>query len=452
MSSILQFPDSFHWGAATASYQIEGAWNEDGKGESIWDRFSHTPGKIIDHSTGDVACDHYHRWCQDLDMMQELGLKAYRFSIAWTRIFPDGRGQVNQAGLDFYDRLVDGLLSRNITPYVTLYHWDLPQALQNEGGWPQRRTAEDYVRYAETVARRLGDRVKHWITHNEPWVAAFMGYALGIHAPGIQDFPQALAASHHLLLSHGWAVPIIRQHSAGAQVGITLNLHDVVPASPSHADAKMARQLDGYFNRMFLDPVFGRHYPADMLAFFEQQYGARMDGVQEGDLQAIAADIDFLGVNYYTRQVARDASAPGNLPRTISTDDSEFTEMGWEVHPHSLYRLLNRLHFDYQPRQIIITENGAAFVDTVSADGRIHDQRRLAYIHEHLKAAHAAIQGGVPLTGTFVWSLMDNFEWTYGITKRFGVYYVDYETQQRLPKDSALWYRQVIADGGVPAA
>lgn len=448
MTPSLTFPEHFAWGAATAAYQIEGAWNEDGKGESIWDHFAHTPGKITDRSTGDIACDHYHRWEQDLDLIQSLGLNAYRFSISWPRIFPAGRGQINGKGLDFYDRLVDGLLARNITPYVTLYHWDLPQALQDEGGWPQRSTAEAYADYAETVAKALGDRVKHWITHNEPWVVAFLGYALGIHAPGIQDFGQALAATHHLLLSHGWAVPRLRAHSTEAQVGITLNLYDVVPASPSQADYQMAQHLDGYFNRMFLDPIHGRHYPADMVAFFQNQYGVRMDFVEEEDLEHIATAIDFLGVNFYTRQVARDTSAKDNLPPTIVTDQSEFTEMGWEVHPHSLFRLLNRLHFDYQARRLYITENGAAFSDQRSADGIIHDERRIAYIKAHLQAAHQAIQCGVPLAGYFVWSLMDNFEWSFGYTKRFGVYYVDYETQQRLPKDSALWYKKVIAENG----
>lgn len=282
---------------------------------------------------------------------------------------------------------------------------------------------------------------------------AFLGYAMGIHAPGIQDFAQALAASHHLLLSHGWAVPRIREQSAGAQVGITLNLHDVVPASPSHADYQMARHLDGYFNRMFLDPIHGRHYPADMLSFFRRQYGAAMKVIEPGDLDSIATAIDFLGVNYYTRQVARDTSAKDNLPPTITTKDSEFTEMGWEVHPHSLFRLLNRLHFDYQPRCIYITENGAAFPDQVSADGKIHDERRLAYMKGHLQAAHQALQCGAPLAGYFAWSLMDNFEWSFGYTKRFGLYYVDYETQRRLAKDSAHWYKKVIAQNGfVPQA
>ncbi len=447
MTVKITFPQGFLWGAATASYQIEGAWNEDGKGESIWDRFSHTPGKISDGSTGDVACDHYHRWKQDLDLMAELGLQAYRFSIAWSRVVPKGRGNVNEAGLDFYDRLVDGLLTRGIAPFVTLYHWDLPQALQDEEGWPVRSTAEAFVDYANVVSARLGDRVKHWITHNEPWVAAFLGHGMGIHAPGVQDFQQAVAAAHHLLLSHGWAAPVIRANSQNADVGITLNLTDVVPASPSPMDYRAAREMDGFLNRWFLDPIFGRRYPADAIEWFEQVHGVQVNVMQEGDMDVIAAPIDFLGVNYYTRTVARDSS-PDNLPRTIITDDAEFTEMGWEVAPRSLFHLLNRLHFDYQPANIFITENGAAFPDKVCKEGHVHDDRRLAYLKEHFKAAHDAIQCGAPLRGYFVWSLMDNFEWSFGYTKRFGVVYVDYETQQRIVKESGKWYSQVIAQNG----
>ncbi len=444
------FPDNFLWGAATSSYQIEGAWDEDGKGESIWDRFSHTPGKIVDGSTGDVACDHYHRWQEDLDLMQSLGLQAYRFSIAWPRILPQGRGQVNQAGLDFYDRLVDGLLARNITPFVTLYHWDLPQALEDAGGWPDRATAEAFVQYAEVVSARLGDRVKHWITHNEPWVAAFLGYGVGIHAPGARDFQQAAAAAHHLLLSHGWAVPVLRANSPEARVGITLNLTDVVPASPSPQDYHAARELDAFLNRWFLDPLYGRQYPADGVAWFEREHQVQPHFVKAGDLETIATPTDFLGVNFYTRHVAR-GPAEGNLPPTITTERSEFTEMGWEVAPRSLFRLLNRLHFDYQVPSIYITENGAAFADQLSADGQVHDPRRVAYLRAHLQAAHDAIQCGVPLQGYFVWSLMDNFEWAFGYTKRFGIVYVDFETQQRMVKDSGLWYREVISRNGFDA-
>jgi beta-glucosidase len=447
MTDKIVFPQGFLWGTATSSYQIEGAWNEDGKGESIWDRFSHTPGKISDASTGDAACDHYHRWEQDLDLMQELGLQAYRFSISWPRIMPEGRGKINQAGLDFYDQLVDGLLARGITPFVTLYHWDLPQALQDEGGWPLRSTAGAFVDYADVVSARLGDRVKHWITHNEPWVAAFLGYGMGIHAPGIQDFQQALAASHHLLLSHGWATPIIRANSENAEVGITLSINDVLPASPSPQDYAAAREIDGFTNRWFLDPVYGRGYPTDVVEWFDRVHGARLDMVQEGDLAVIAAPTDFLGHNYYTRTLAR-ASVADNLPPTRTTDGSEFTEMGWEVAPRSLYRLLNRFHFEYQIPAIYITENGASFPDKVCKEGHVHDDRRQAYLKEHFRAAHDAIQCGVPLRGYFVWSFMDNFEWSFGYTKRFGIVYVDFETQQRIVKESGKWYSSVIAQNG----
>jgi beta-glucosidase len=447
MSDKLVFPQNFLWGSATSSYQIEGAWNEDGKGESIWDRFSHTPGRISDASTGDVACDHYHRLEQDMDLMAELGLQAYRFSIAWPRIQPTGRGPANQAGLDFYDRLVDGLLARGIVPFVTLYHWDLPQALQDEGGWPVRSTAEAFVDYADVVSARLGDRVTHWITHNEPWVAAFLGYGMGIHAPGIQDFQQAVAASHHLMLSHGWAVPVIRANSSDAKVGITLSLNDVIPASPSPQDYAAAREIDGFTNRWFLDPVYGRGYPADVVEWFERVHGAQMTFVQEGDMAVIAAPTDFLGHNYYTRTLAR-GSGENNAPRTLNNDDSEFTEMGWEVAPHSLFRMLNRLHFDYQIPSIYITENGASFPDKVCKKGHVHDDRRLAYLKAHFKAAHDAIQCGVPLHGYFVWSFMDNFEWSFGYTKRFGIVYVDFETQQRIIKESGKWYSAVIAQNG----
>lgn len=448
MTTKLHFPKEFIWGAATSSYQIEGAWNEDGKGESIWDRFSHTPGKIEDSSNGNVACDHYHRWQEDLDLMADLNLQAYRFSIAWPRILPEGRDQINQAGLDFYSRLVDGLLERSIRPFVTLYHWDLPQLLQDEDGWEARSTAEAFVEYADAVSRALGDRVHDWITHNEPFVAAILGYYWGIHAPGKQEMTAAMRAAHHLLLSHGWAVPVIRANSPGAQVGITLNLTDSVPASPSAADYHAARRTDGLNNRLFLDPLYGRRYPADLMEEYEEQTGDTVDFIEEGDMDVIAVKTDFLGINYYTRYIARAQDAEGNLPPTVTDVDSEFTDMGWEVHAPSLQRVLTRVHLDYQPSRIYITENGAAYDDGPDADGRIDDARRLNYIREHLAAGHAAIEAGVPLAGYFAWSFMDNFEWSFGYAKRFGLVWVDYGTQQRLPKESALWYRDTIAANG----
>ncbi len=438
------FPKNFVWGAATASYQIEGAWNEDGKGESIWDRFSHTPGKVRNGDTGDVACDHYHRWREDVALMQKLGLKAYRFSIAWPRILPAGRGDVNQAGIDFYSELVDALLEAGIEPWVTLYHWDLPQALQDEGGWPARATAEAFVEYADVVSRALGDRVKNWITFNEPWVSAFVGYRDGRHAPGLTDQDAAVAASHHLLLAHGQSVPVIRANSPGANVGITLNLTPQEPASPSIADRKLATWTDGYINRFFLDPLVGRGYPQDIV----DSFGTDMNFIQPGDMDMIAVPIDFLGINYYTRNIDRDESVENNLPVVVQRGD-EITEMDWEVYPKGLYNILGRLHFDYAFPAIYITENGAAFPDEVSADGQVDDPQRLSYIQRHLEMVHNAIQIGVPVKGYFVWSLMDNFEWAFGYSKPFGIIYIDFETGQRIPKSSAGWYSQVIKDNGV---
>lgn len=446
----LSFPHDFIWGAATAAYQIEGAWNEDGKGESIWDRFAHTPGKIEDGSTGDIACDHYHRWREDIQLMQNLGLTAYRFSIAWPRILPNGRGPVNTAGLDFYSRLVDGLLEAGITPFVTLYHWELPQVIQDQGGWPARETAEAFVQYCDIVARHLGDRVKNWITHNEPWCISFLSHQIGEHAPGLQDWAAAIKASHHILLSHGWSVPVIRGNSPGSEVGITLNFSPAVPASHSRADFAAYRWLDGYFNRWFLDPLYGRHYPADMVADYTAT-GALPNGldfVEADDLDAIAVLTDFLGVNYYSRAVVRDEKAADNLPRTVFLED-EFTEMGWEVYPEGLYSLLNRLHFEYQPRKLYVTENGASYSMGPDENGRVDDEPRTSYLRRHFAAAHRALNNGVPLAGYFVWSLMDNFEWSKGYTQRFGLIWVDYKTQQRLFKDSAHWYKEVIANNGL---
>ena len=438
-----QFPKDFVWGAATASYQIEGAWNEDGKGESIWDRFSHTPGCVQDGDTGDIACDHYHRWHDDVKLMKELGLKAYRFSIAWPRILPEGCGKINRAGIDFYNRLVDALLGEKIEPWVTLYHWDLPQVLQDEGGWASRMIVDAFVEYADVVSRALGDRVKNWITLNEPWVSAFVGYEHGRHAPGHTNLNEAIAASHHLLLSHGQSVPVIRANSPKSNVGITLNLTPQEPASPSMADRKAATWVDGYINRFFLDPLVGRGYPQDIVTGF----GKPMDFIQPGDMDTIAIPVDFVGVNYYTRNIARaeNVSEEENEPRTVFRGD-EITEMDWEVYPKGLYNILGRLYFDYNFPAIYVTENGAAFPDKVSPNGQVDDPARLSYIKHHLEMVSQAIDAGTPVRGYFAWSLFDNFEWAFGYSKRFGVVYVDYQTQQRIPKSSAKWYAQKIAE------
>lgn len=437
---MIRFPEGFLWGAATAAYQIEGGWNEDGRGPSIWDVFCHRPGTVERGETGDVACDHYHSWPQDVELMNWLGLKAYRFSISWPRVLPAGRGEVNLAGLDFYGRLVDALLQAGIRPFVTLYHWDLPQALQDEGGWGSRDTVEAFADYAALLAERLGDRVKHWITHNEPWVAAHVGHALGIHAPGLADWKLSLQAAHHLLLSHGRAVPILQQQ--GGRVGITLNLSPVEPATTGEADGLAARRVAEHMNLWYLEPLYRGRYPAYLWRWFERRGWA--PSVEPGDLSTIAVPTDFQGVNYYHRRVIAHDPTGEPLEGADLKPEGEYTEMGWEVYPQGLVDQLTWLNREYRPREIYITENGAAFDDRVESDGRVRDERRIAYLEGHFQAAGRAIQAGVPLRGYFVWSLLDNFEWAHGYSKRFGLFHTDYETQQRLPKDSAHFYRRVI--------
>lgn len=447
MSNRIIFPSDFVWGAATAAYQVEGGWNEDGKGENIWDRFSHMPGKVAEGHTGDMACDHYHRWREDVALMKELGLKAYRFSISWARVLPEGRGRINQSGLDFYSRLVDELLRAGITPYATLYHWDLPQSLQDAGGWPERDVTGAFCEYAQVVSRALGDRVRHWMTMNEPHIISFLGYLDGVHAPGHTSRAEMLAAAHHVLLAHGMAVPLIRANSKDAQVGIALDHYPQIPASESEADRSAARLQDGVLNRWFLDPLAGKGYPQDVM----DHYRSDMRFVQAGDLQTMAAPIDFLGINYYFRYLVRsnEISEAQNMPPTeFST--GEFTDMGWEVYPQGAYKLLKRLQDDYNFPAFYFTENGAACPDKPDTAGKVDDPARVSYVRRHLEQMHKAIEEGVPLRGYFVWSLLDNFEWSFGYTKRFGIVYVDYPTQKRIPKTSAKWYRQVIAEGGFP--
>jgi beta-glucosidase len=443
-----QFPEQFRWGVATAAYQIEGAVREDGRGESIWDRFCATPGKIKNGETGDIACDHYHLYPQDIQLMQEMGLRNYRFSIAWPRILPGGRGQVNAAGLDFYERLVDALLKAGIEPFVTLYHWDLPQALQDEvGGWASRETSAAFANYADVVSRRLGDRVKHWITLNEPWVSSFMGNELGVHAPGIQDSRTAWQVSHHLLLGHGLAVPILRANGGpDTRVGITLVLTPVESTTDSEEDRQLVQAADGKQNRWFLDPVFRGSYPQDVLDILAREN--ILPTIEAGDNAIIARPVDFLGLNYYFRTILH--RHPDEGFQMIQPEGAEITAMGWEVYPPGLHTLLSRLHNEYHVPAIYITENGAAFPDTLSSDSAVHDPRRLSYLREHFLQAQQAISEGVPLLGYFVWSLMDNFEWAHGYSPRFGTVYVDYPTQRRIVKDSGRWYSKVIAENAVP--
>jgi beta-glucosidase len=431
---------SFIWGASTASYQVEGAANEDGRGESVWDRFCATPGKVRNGDTGAVACDFYHRYREDVALMRELGLDAFRLSIAWPRVLPEGRGRVNPKGLDFYDRLIDELLGNGITPFVTLFHWDTPQVIEDAGGWPVRDTVDAYCEYVEAVAERLGDRVGHWITHNEPWVVAWVGHGWGHHAPGHTSDADALATAHHLLLSHGRAVEILRRASPNAEVGITLNLDHPYAASDDEADATAVQWVDGLHNRWFLDPIFRGAYPEDML----EAWSAIMPEVRDGDLAEIAAPIDFLGVNNYTSPLVS-ADSNGGRSQIVRRPDVDRTDMGWEVVPDGLHDLLLRLKRDYDPPAIYVTENGAAFADVRGHDGHIGDLERRAYLEAYIGAAERARAEGVPLRGYFAWSLLDNFEWAWGYWKRFGLVYIDYATLERIPKGSFYWYRDHIA-------
>jgi beta-glucosidase len=416
--------------------------DEDGRGETIWDRFCKVPGKVRNGENGSIACDHYHRYREDVALMRTLGLNSYRFSIAWSRVLPAGRGKVNPKGLDFYDRLIDLLLENGIQPFPTLYHWDLPQALEDQGGWPQRDIVDAFVQYTEVVVNRLGDRVKSWTTLNEPWVAAWPGYGFGTLAPGRTGESTALAAAHHMLLAHGRAVEVIRRDVPEARVGIVLNLIPVYPNTQSEEDRAAARVADGRENRWFLDPLFRATYPEDMVQLFREH----MPHMRAGDLQEIAAPLDFLGVNYYLRHVVRadpEGKRAGGVP--VRPDHAEFTDVEWEVYPDGLVDLLQRITREYAPPSVMITENGAAFPDVRVHDGKAHDTERLRYLERHLAAAATAIASGVPLDGYFVWSLLDNFEWALGYWKRFGIIYVDYTTLQRIPKASFEWYRSFIA-------
>lgn len=437
-----EFPEDFVWGAATAAYQIEGAAREDGRGESIWDRFSHTPGKTLNGDTGDVACDHYHRWRDDVTLLRELGLNAYRLSISWPRVLPDGRGPVNEAGFAFYERLIDALLAAGVTPWVTLYHWDLPWSLEERGGWPSRDTAMAFAEYADVVSRRLGDRVTRWITLNEPWCSAFLGYHTGEHAPGRTSLQEAVQSTHPLLLAHGLAVPAIRRNSRQAKVGITLNLTPTYPSADDEPSRAAAARYDGYFNRWFLDPLYGRGYPQDM----SDLYGDLAPRPEPGDLEVIATPTDFLGVNYYSPAFVGDD--PSNHPWRVAptaVPGADLTDLGWAVYPRGLYDLLRRLHRDYPTGPLYVTENGAAYDDRFPKNDRVDDSRRVTFYRRHLAAAKAAIEDGAPLAGYFAWSLLDNFEWAFGYSKRFGITYVDYRTGERTVKDSGRWYGRVAA-------
>ncbi|MFX4293329.1 GH1 family beta-glucosidase [Streptomyces bohaiensis] len=456
----LEFPSDFLWGTATASYQIEGAAREGGRTPSIWDTFSHTPGKVQAGDTGDVACDHYHRWAEDLDLIKELGIGAYRFSTSWSRVQPTGRGPALQSGLDFYRRLTDGLLERGITPVVTLYHWDLPQELEDAGGWPERETAERFAEYAAIMAEALGDRVSMWTTLNEPWCSSFLGYGSGVHAPGRTEPLAVLRAAHHLNLAHGLGTQALRAAlPAGAKVSITLNPAAVRPLTASAEDADAARRIDALQNRIFTGPLLHGGYPEDLKA--DTAAITDWSFVLPGDEEIINQPLDSLGINYYNPAIVSHAPAGGSAKDDGHGDSThspwvgsghvafhqateERTEMNWSIDPTGLTELLMRFHREAPGLPLYITENGAAFADTVDEDGQVRDPRRVSYLHGHLGAVRDAIGQGAPVRGYFVWSLLDNFEWAYGYSKRFGVVHVDFETLRRTPKSSALWYADLI--------
>ncbi|MFK0099170.1 MULTISPECIES: GH1 family beta-glucosidase [unclassified Streptomyces] len=463
------FPTGFVWGAATAAYQVEGAAAEDGRTPSIWDTFSRTPGKVRNGDTGDIAADHYHRYRDDVALMKQLGLKAYRFSISWSRVQPTGRGPAVQRGLDFYRKLVDELLDAGITPVATLYHWDLPQELEDAGGWPERATAERFADYTAIMAGALGDRVGTWTTFNEPWCSAFLGYGSGVHAPGRTEAASALRAAHHLNLAHGRAIEVLRgQLPAAAQTSVTLNLHQVRPLTPSPEDVDAARRIDAVGNRVFTGPMLHGAYPEDLLADTAHVVDwSKL--VQDGDLEAIARPVDVLGINYYTPTLVSTPAEGSGDTRNDGHGASDYspwpgsehvafhladgkptTAMNWSIDPNGLYNLLMDVTREHPGIPLMVTENGAAFDDYVSPEGRVQDPERIAYLHGHLDAVRRAVADGADVRGYFLWSLMDNFEWAYGYSKRFGAVYVDYASQRRIPKASAHWYADVIRRHGLP--
>jgi beta-glucosidase len=446
MTKFLAFPKEFVWGCAASAYQVEGAWNEDGKSPSIWDTFVHSPNHISNGETGDISVDHYHRYKEDVSLMKKLGLDSYRFSTAWSRILPSGTGAVNRAGLGFYDRLVDELLKNKIEPYICLFHWDLPQVLQDQGGWPNRDTAFAFAEYARIVSKHLSDRVKVWMTHNEPWVAAMAGHFSGEHAPGTKDVPAAFKALHHLLLSHGLATEAIRSTARQpVRVGITLNLNPVHPASASKKDLEAAARMDAVLNRSTLDPLLKGTSPIQEFAIGKLLTGSL---IKTGDLEIIRT-LDFLGINYYARTVVKnDPKFPVVAASQVHPQGKEYSGM-WEIYPEGIYELLKRIGIDYQLKcDLMITENGIPVPDGLDFDGKVRDERRIRYLRDHLAQVHRAMEEGVPVKGYFHWSLMDNFEWAHGYGQRFGMVYVDFKTQKRTIKESGYWFKQVIQDNG----
>ncbi len=436
------FPPDFLWGAATSAYQVEGAVHEDGRAPSVWDRFAARPGATYQGQTGEIATDHYHRMEEDVALMADLNLRAYRFSLSWPRILPQGTGAVNERGLDFYDRLVDALLARGIQPLATLYHWDLPLALQDRGGWLSRDTAYAFADYAEAVARRLGDRVGWWLTHNEPWCSSYLGYAIGVHAPGYYDKQLAVEAGHHILLSHGLAVSRMRPHlSPQAQVGIAIDFYPVYAADDRPETQLAMQQADAFRNRWFLDPVMRGAYPDGLFTGME----VLPPPIHDGDLAIISTPIDFLGVNYYSRMLVRSSDNNQRYEEVKLTPGASYTEMGWEIFPDGLANILTRIHKEYAPKSMVVTESGAAFDDQWDGEHTVHDQQRVDYLRRHIQTVAEVMRQGVPIKGYVVWSFLDNYEWSEGYRKRFGLVYVDYPTQKRIIKESGHWYASFLA-------
>ena len=440
---------TFNWGVATSSYQIEGAHNTDGRGPSVWDVFSHTKGRVKNGDTGDIACDHYNKFSDDIILMRDLGVDSYRFSVSWPRIFPIGtEDKINQSGMDFYDRLVDTLLENNITPFVTLNHWDIPQGLEDLGGWTNRDMVQQFVKYSHYLSRDLGDRVANWITHNEPWCISFLGYVEGRKPPGLKGaWAKSLHTAHHLLLSHGKAVPEIKSNVRNAKVGITLNLNTAIPASNSEYDKKECDFYDAQFNRLYLDPLYKQKYPKLLFDRLLEKGAIKqsdLNFIEEGDLKTISTPTDFLGVNYYSRAVIRDESVDEKLNEKHKVTMGPKTDFGWEVYPQGIYDLLKRLQDEYNVNEIMVTENGCSYSDSPDENKKVNDINRVEYHRSHIEQILIAVDEGIPCTAYFAWSLMDNFEWAEGYSQRFGLIWVDFDTLERIPKESYYWYQKFL--------
>lgn len=441
--TIIQFPKEMKWGVATAAYQIEGAATEGGRGPSIWDTFSKTPGKVINGDNGDIACDSYHRYEEDVKLMKELGVDTYRFSVSWPRIFPEGVGKVNREGLDYYHRLVDCLLENGIEPMCTLYHWDLPQALQDQGGWGNRETIDAFVAYAELMFKEFGDKIKQWLTINEPWCVSFLSNYIGVHAPGNKDLQLATQISHHLLVAHGKAVQKFRELGVQGEIGFAPNTTWLEPYSTKQEDIDACNREIGWYVEWFMDPVFKGTYPDFMVEWFKKK-GVELE-IQEGDMESINQPIDFLGINYYTGHIARYKENEGLLDWEFVEMNYDRTDIGWPIFPEGFYKVLMRIKENYGDVPIYITENGSCYNDEPE-NGIVQDDGRISYLEQHLTALSRAIKSGVPVKGYITWSLLDNFEWAEGYTMRFGIVHVNYRTLKRTPKESYYWLQQTIAN------